>query len=215
MSPFRGTFRTFTPKGHIPHTTYARIARRANLPHASALVLSGKSQPSSGASRLNEEGRFGRSSRYVGRGCDGRGWHVRRAWRMRTAKSRGPGAPGLAPSLRIGDVGPSGSTRREPQATVTKTSWTPGRSRISRKTIARGMPGDPAEPVVTAACFFCCRWAMGEAITRHSPRPLRSLRANLSASLGRGVSRDRIVVSELLRVGMSGRPVHERKGLLM
>src|SRR5258707_1026593 len=40
------------------------------------------------------------------------------------------------------------------------------------KTIARGMPVDPAEPVVTAACFFCCRRAMGEAITRHSLRPL-------------------------------------------
>jgi hypothetical protein len=40
------------------------------------------------------------------------------------------------------------------------------------KTIAQGMPVDPAPPVVTAACFFCCRRAMGEAITRHSLRPL-------------------------------------------
>ena len=47
-----------------------------------------------------------------------------------------------------------------------------GERDISRKTIARGMPVDPAEPVVTAACFFCCRRAMGEAITRHSLRPL-------------------------------------------
>jgi len=38
-------------------------------------------------------------------------------------------------------------------------------------TIAQGMPVDPAKPVVTAACFFCCRRAMGEAITRHSLRP--------------------------------------------
>jgi hypothetical protein len=36
------------------------------------------------------------------------------------------------------------------------------------------VPVDPAEPVVTAACFFCCRRAMGEAITRHSLRPLPS-----------------------------------------
>jgi hypothetical protein len=42
------------------------------------------------------------------------------------------------------------------------------------KTIAQGMPVDLAEPVVTAACFFCCRRAMGEAITRHSLRPLDS-----------------------------------------
>ena len=39
-------------------------------------------------------------------------------------------------------------------------------------TIAQGMSVDPAKPVVTAACFFCCRRAMGEAITRHSLRPL-------------------------------------------
>src|SRR5262245_20381482 len=47
------------------------------------------------------------------------------------------------------------------------------------KTIARGMPVDLAEPVVTAACFFCCRRAMGEAITRHSLRPLHSGGARL------------------------------------
>jgi len=37
----------------------------------------------------------------------------------------------------------------------------------------------PAGPVVTAACFFCCRRAMGVACTRHSLRPLadRGLRA--------------------------------------
>src|SRR6202012_2750409 len=40
------------------------------------------------------------------------------------------------------------------------------------------MPVDPAEPVVTAACIFFCRRAMGEAITRHSPRPLQCSRAN-------------------------------------
>src|SRR3979409_2216470 len=35
------------------------------------------------------------------------------------------------------------------------------------------MPVDPAPPVVTAACFFCCRRAMGEALNRHSLPPLR------------------------------------------
>src|SRR5882724_12670125 len=53
------------------------------------------------------------------------------------------------------------------------------------KTIAQGMPVDLADPVVTAACFFCCRRAMGEAITRHSLRPLRFPRAKLPAALGR------------------------------
>ena len=47
-----------------------------------------------------------------------------------------------------------------------------GEHDISRKTIAQGMPVAPALPVVTAACIFFCRRAMGEAITRHSLRPL-------------------------------------------
>src|SRR5262245_34206603 len=57
------------------------------------------------------------------------------------------------------------------RTTVANKPGAPRRARISRNTIAQGMPVDPAEPVVTAACFFCCRRAMGEAITRHSLRP--------------------------------------------
>jgi hypothetical protein len=51
------------------------------------------------------------------------------------------------------------------------------------------MPDDLAEPVVTAACFLCCRRAMGEAFTRHSLRPLDFERDALTASLGHDVSR--------------------------
>jgi hypothetical protein len=75
------------------HTPHAQTARRANLPHASSLASSGKSKPCSRPSRLDEEGRFGRSSRHVRRGCGGRGGHVRRTWLMRTEKSCGSGAP--------------------------------------------------------------------------------------------------------------------------
>jgi hypothetical protein len=39
------------------------------------------------------------------------------------------------------------------------------------------MPVVPADPVVTAACFFYCRRAMGAASIRHSLRPLSSKRA--------------------------------------
>ena len=131
-----------------------------------ALAPSGKSRRCSRASRLDEEGRFGRSSRYVGRGCGGRGSGARRAMPARTAKSCGPGAPKQA--LRSRDL----SCERR---------WQPsdghrGERAINRNTIAQGMPVDPALPVVTAACVFCCRRAMGEAITRHSLRPLRFLR---------------------------------------
>ena len=51
----------------------------------------------------------------------------RRDWR--TAKSCGPGAPWLAPSLLMMSL----------QATVTRTSRTPGRARSSVNTIAQGM----------------------------------------------------------------------------
>jgi hypothetical protein len=92
-----------------------------------------------------------------------------------TAKSCGPGAPKQAQRSR--DL----SCERR---------WQPsdghrGERDINRNTIAQGMPVDPAEPVVTAACFFCCRRAMGEVITRHSLRPLRFPRAKLFAALGR------------------------------
>ena len=69
----------------------------------------------------------------------------------------------------------------------------PGRVRISRKTIARGMPVAPAEPVVTAACLLCCRRAMGAACIRHSPRPLffegHCVRQDSGASRAAGMSR--------------------------
>jgi hypothetical protein len=82
----------------FPHTRHARTTRRVNLPHGVALAASGKSERSSRASRLDEEGRYGQSSRHVRRGCDGRGGHVRRTWPARTAKSRGPGLPTLRSS---------------------------------------------------------------------------------------------------------------------
>jgi len=99
----------------------------------------------------------------VGTGCDGRAGVARRARPARTAKPCGPDSPTLGSSLR--EV----TSRRRWRLSSPALQ---GERGISRKTVARGMSDDPAEPVVTAACFFCCRRAMGEAITRHSPRPL-------------------------------------------
>src|SRR5277367_1629354 len=59
----------------------------------------------------------------------------------------------------------------------------------NRNTIARGRPDDLAEPVVTAACFFCCRRAMGAACTRSSLRPL-SFRAALYGTNSGGRRRE-------------------------
>jgi hypothetical protein len=106
---------------------------------------------------------------------------------MRTAKSCGPDSPTLESSL---------AKQVFRLTTVAIKARTPGRSRISRKTIARGMPVDPAEPVVTAACYFHCRRAMGEAITRHSLRPPICEARTLDAWLGQIMPRERERVSQ-------------------
>ena len=60
---------------------------------------------------------------------------------MRTTKACGPGIPWLMPSLLIGDVGPSGPTRRDRPATVTNKVMDTGESAQQIvNTIAQGMP---------------------------------------------------------------------------
>ena len=66
-----------------------------------------------------------------------------------------------------------------------KRARSPGRARISRKTIAQGMPVDCGVPVVANACaFYTAHAAAGALRSRHSLRPLFSLRANVQASPG-------------------------------
>src|SRR5258707_6884775 len=63
----------------------------------------------------------------------------------RTAKSRGPGAPTLALNLRKRTAGDGGKRARSP-----------GRARISRKTIVQGMPVDAVYPwLLTPVLIFC------------------------------------------------------------
>jgi hypothetical protein len=64
---------------------------------------------------------------------------------LRTAKSRGPDAPTLASSL-------AGRNSRE--MTVARKPGHRGERAISRKTIARGMPGVSGVTVVTNACVL-------------------------------------------------------------
>src|SRR5258708_5979745 len=85
----------------------------------------------------------------------------------RTAKSCGSGAPGLASSLR-----------EEAQATVTTKPGHRGEREVSRKAIARGMPGETGVTVVTNSCVcFFTHEAAGALGIRHSLRPLFSERA--------------------------------------
>ena len=67
---------------------------------------------------------------------------------MAAVKSCGPGIPVLMPSLRCFDEqrGRRGQERRSP-----------GRSRISWKTIAQGRPGCLGRACGSAACFFSAR----------------------------------------------------------
>src|SRR5712675_750001 len=80
----------------------------------------------------------------------------------RTAKSCGSDAPMLASSLR-----------EEAQATVSNKPGHRGEREVSRKTIARGMPGETGVTVVTMlVClfYFACE-AAGASCARHSLRP--------------------------------------------
>jgi hypothetical protein len=108
----------------------------------------------------DEEGRFGRSSRSVAAGSDGRvglgafAQAGRRASLGRTVKSRGPGLPTLRSSrlmmrTRISPV--MGARQPGPQ----------GEREAAVQTTARGRPGRPAGLVVPAACIFFCRRATG------------------------------------------------------
>src|SRR6266481_2065661 len=84
---------------------------------------------------------------------------------MRTAKSCGSDAPGLASSLR-----------EEAQATVTTKPGHRGEREVSRKTIARGMPGDFRcdRGDYARVLFYFAREAAGASSARHSLRPLIS-----------------------------------------
>src|SRR3984957_9597053 len=95
----------------------------------------------------------------------------------RTAKSCGRDAPTLAFKLAmIGDVGPSGPTRRIHAGDGDNKARSPGRSRRKPlKPLRAGMPGDPGATVVTnARVYYTPRAAAGALGTRHSPRPLIS-----------------------------------------
>src|SRR4029077_1647198 len=94
---------------------------------------------------------------------------------MRTAKSCGSDAPGPASSLR-----------EEAQATVSSKPGHRGEREVSRKTIARGMPGDfRCDRGDYARVFvFITHEAAGESSARHSLRPLisgRKVRHNSDA----------------------------------
>ena len=136
-------------------------------------------------SRAHRRG-VSRSSRTWSAGCDGRMGDAREFF-VRTngadadAKACGPGLPTLRPSRAVTSRAMTGA--RKPGSR--------GERAISVKTVAQGMPDDPAEPVVPSPCFFHCTGAMGEAVARHSLRPLISEGQADEAQLGRFLPRER------------------------
>jgi hypothetical protein len=70
--------------------------------------------------------------------------------------------------------------------TVTRKPDHRGEHEISRKTIARGMPGDSGVTVVTnARVYYTTRAAAGASVARHSLRPLIKEGATFRAKLAR------------------------------
>jgi hypothetical protein len=108
---------------------------------------------------------------------------ARRARLKRTAKSCGPGAPTLALRSRVYPANDGGKRARSP-----------GRSRISRKTIAQGRPDDPPVPVVLPRAFCCTRTA-GAVGTRLSLRPLFFRGPNDQSNTRANLRRDREAVA--------------------
>jgi hypothetical protein len=110
------------------------------------------------------EGRYGRSSRNVRRGCGGRVGAQGEARVERSTKPCGPDTPMLVSTLRA----------QEPGGTVTKTPGTPRRARNKSSNIARGMP-DVFGCTCDHSCAFShysCTRDRGCNGARHSLRPL-------------------------------------------
>ena len=105
----------------------------------------------------------------------------------RTAKSCGSDAPMLASSLR-----------EEAQATVSNKPGHRGEREVSRKTIARGMPGDFRcdRGDYARVLFYFAREAAGASSARHSLRPLISGGVTSRVKLARNPRRDREAVFE-------------------
>jgi hypothetical protein len=94
-------------------------------------------------------------------------------------------------SCRSGAPMPASSLREEAQATVSTKHGHRGEREVSRKTIARGMPGRSGVTVVTNSCVcFFTHEAAGASRARHSLRPL-FLGQRIHAQLGRIAPRDR------------------------
>src|SRR5215471_4476941 len=146
-----------------------RFARRANVPHPDGYCRKPQIRTIIPTSRLMQRG-ASRSSRTLSAGCDGRDIAADECW-YRVRRNRAVLAP-----RRWRQVGDDASHHADDGG---KKARSPGRPRISRKTIAQGMPAVCGVPVVANACaFFLAHAAAGASDTRHSLRPLDAKRVD-------------------------------------
>jgi hypothetical protein len=66
----------------------------------------------------------------------------------------------------------------------------PGSAKDTVKTVAQGMPDDPAGPVVTAACVFCLQAGRGRGRRPAFPAPSHFQRDRIFAKPGREAPRE-------------------------
>jgi len=134
------------------------------------------SRPTKGAIRDRHVRGAGSGGR---RGCDGR------ARLKRTAKSCGPDTPTLVSSSWEAKASRG---RRWPKRPEHR-----GERDISRRTIARGVPGDSGVTCMLVCAFYSILHTRprGASAARHSLRPYFGEGGNLRAYLGRRASRDR------------------------
>jgi len=130
------------------HVCHAQVARRVIVSQAAALAPSGKSVVLSRASRGRSRGAYrDRHERWPRDAMDAERQLTSDA--RRTAKSCGPDPPMPGSSF-------SRDVSRE--ATAARKPGTPRRARISRKTVAQGVPAVPAalSLLACARCTFFC-----------------------------------------------------------
>src|ERR1700733_2967312 len=106
-------------------------------------------------------------------GCGGRGGDARRAAHEADGEGVWSWRPDAGAKVRGGLSSRNDGGKR---------ARSPGRARISRKTIAQGRPDDCGVPVVANACaFYTAHAAAGATRTRSSLRPLNFSRAHFLA----------------------------------
>jgi hypothetical protein len=132
------------------------------MSQASALAPSGKSRALFRASRRLEEGRFAIVTN-VGSGMRWTQWcRCARVAPTNDAKAYGEVVRSWRPDAGAKLCGmihkATGARKPGPRESTKHTV----------KTIAQGVPDDPAELVVTAACLFICRWAKASVLAQRA-----------------------------------------------